>query len=186
MNKKIVISFDDLWEGNDHWEDFERFAEEIPGFKVTFFVITGKCSEEFLRKIKQPWTELVFHCWSHHRKDWLDWSKEEAKEKLTEYQKYGFVNGFKAPHYRITDEICQACDELGFWICSTPTMPVTSKKYWYTYPKDGAIMNYPEYDEYYDHLQNKRFTDCLENLKQFCRVYKPDFRFISEMIHTRK
>ena len=183
--KSIIVSYDDLWEGNDHWEEFEALYKEFPDLKITFFVIIGKCSEEFLKKIRQPWTELVYHCWSHHRKDWLIWSKEEAKEKLIEYLKYGFVKGFKAPHYRITDEICEACDELNFWICSSPTVQVNSKKYWYTYPKDGVVLNYPEYDEYYDHLQNVNFSECLERLKQFCRDNNPNFKFISEMIKTQ-
>ncbi len=182
MKKSLVISYDDLWEGNDHWEEFEKFAQEFPDLKITFFVIVGKCTNEFLEKVNQPWSELVYHCWSHHRKDWLSWSKEEAKEKLLEYQKYGFGKGFKAPHFRITDEICKACDELDFWVCSSPTVPIKNKKYWYTYPKDGIVLKYPDYDEYNDHLQNKNFSECLVILKQFCSNNKPEFKFISEVI----
>ena len=55
MNKrKIIISFDDLWEGNDHWEDFEKFTKEFPDLKIIFFVITKPGCEKFLVKIKQP------------------------------------------------------------------------------------------------------------------------------------
>ena len=38
MNKKIiVVSYDDLWEGNDKWDVFEKFYVKFPKYKVTFF-----------------------------------------------------------------------------------------------------------------------------------------------------
>lgn len=181
MKKDLIISFDDLWEGNDHWEEFEDFMKEFPSLKITFFVITGNCSEEFLQKIQRPWAQLVFHSWEHSG-HWQHWSVEETKEWLQKFQKYGFEKGFKAPAYKWTENHFKACDELGFWTCSSPTVPVKTKRYWYTYPADGQIHEYHDYDEYYDHLQNKNFTESLQSLKNFCREHNPNYKFVSEMV----
>ena len=155
MHKKLIISYDDLWEGNDNWEEFEKFAEEFPELKITFFVITGSCSKEFLKKIKQPWSQLVFHSWEHSG-HWKHWSIEETKKWLTKFQKYGFEKGFKAPAWKITDNIQEACKELNYWICSCPTIPVNTKQYWYTNPSEG-MNEYDDYTEYYDHIQHKHY-----------------------------
>lgn len=184
MRREIVISFDDMYLGNDRWEEFEKLHNEFPEIKITFFVITGNCTDEFLRKIKQSWTQLVFHSFEHSG-NWLDWTVEETKGWLLKFQEFDFEKGFKAPAYKWKEAHIKACDELGFWTCSSPTVPVRAKKYWYTYPTD-VIRKYPdrEYDEYYDHIQQFRFIECLEELKNFLRETKPIYKFISEKIIT--
>ena len=184
MNKEIIISFDDIYEGNDRWEEFEKLHIEFPDIKITFFVITGNCSDKFLKKIKKPWTQLVFHSFEHSG-NWLQWSIEETKEWLLKFQKFGFEKGFKAPAYKWKEAHIKACDELGFWICSSPTVSVKAKQYWYTYPSD-KIQEYHdrEYDEYYVHIQQVYFIDCLEKLKIFLREKRPIYKFISEKLIT--
>jgi len=192
MNKKLIISFDDLWEGNDRWEEFEKLHQEFPDLKITFFVITGRCSDEFLRKVNQSWTELVFHG-TEHSGGWLHWSKEETIKHLRNFnENYGFVKGFKAPGWKLTPNIIEACRELNFWICSTPTIPVPVR-HWYTYPQEG-LRFYSDYVEFYDHIQHRHydgqkwiedenvFLENLEKLKEYCRSNKPDYKFISEMV----
>ena len=190
---KTIISYDDLWEGNDQWEKFEKLHEEFPLLKITFFVITGKCSEEFLQKIKQPWTELVFHSYEHSGA-WLHWSKEEAKKWLLKFanDKYGFVKGFKAPAYKWTENIINACNELDYWMCTSPSVnfniwkdkkfnnsSVMPKKYWSTNVFAG-LTKHANYTEFYDHTQNKEFDKNLELLRKHCRENNPIFKFISE------
>lgn len=191
MKKDIVISYDDLYEGNDRWEEFEKLHDEFPDIKITFFVITGHCSDEFLRKIKQPWTQLVFHSWEHSG-HWLKWSVEETKEWLLKFQAYGFEKGFKAPGWRLTDNIRQACKELGFWICSASSVPVEGR-HWYTYDKEG-FREYPDYTEYYDHIQHQHydgkewivdahvFDENMTALKTFLRENPRTFKFITEKL----
>jgi len=183
--KTLIVSYDDLWEGNDHWEEFEKLADEFPGFKVTFFVITGKCSEKFLKKIQKPWAELVFHSWEHSGL-WQHWSKNETKTWLQKYSAppYNFKKGFKAPAYKMTDNIQDACDELDYWIVSSPTIPTRVKKHWYTYPSEG-IMHYESYSEAYGHLQNKDFSKLIDDVRQFCKTHNVTFKFISEVIITQ-
>jgi hypothetical protein len=184
MSRELVISFDDYWEGNSRTEELESLYKEFPDIKITLFVITGKCSEEFLKNAKNKNTQLCYH--SHeHAGEWLNWTKERTKELLLDCQKLGFEQGLKVPAYKWKEPHIKACDELGYWICSGSTVPVTAKKYWHTSPYEG-LTKYPnkEYDEYYDHFQREEFCQRLEELKQFIRETRPTFKFISEKIIT--
>ncbi len=110
------------------------------------------------------------------------------------HNEYDFEKGFKAPGWRITDEIIDACNELDFWICTPPTMPLKVKKVWYTYPKEG-LREYDGYTEFYDHIQHQHhdgkdwiededvFFKNLEILKKYCSTNVFDYKFISEVIH---
>lgn len=182
MRKEIIISFDDMWLGNDRWEEFEKLHAEFPDIKITFFVITGKCTDEFLRKIKQPWTQLVFHSFEHSG-NWLHWTIDETKNWLLKFQEFGFEKGFKAPAYKWKEAHIKACDELDFWICSSPSVPIEAKRYWFTNANEG-LTQYPtkEYDEYYDHLQRKEFSERLSQLREFLIKTKPIYKFISEKV----
>ena len=196
MNKQLIISFDDIRESCDRWEAFEKLFQEFPEIKVTFFVITEKSESEFFKKIKTKNTELVFHSFEHSG-HWLDWTVEKAKEWLLKYQNFGFEKGFKAPGWRLTDNIRIACKELGFWLCSSPTIPVNTKQYWYTYPQEG-FREYDNYVEFYDHVEHQHydgkqwikdenvFFENLEKLKQYCRQNKIDFKFITEVLKTNE
>jgi hypothetical protein len=184
MNKELIISFDDLGLKNERWEEFEKLFKEFPDIKITFFVITDKCSDDFLKNAKQKWNQLCFH--SHeHSGEWLHWTKEETKEWLLKFKKYGFEPSFKSPAYKWKEPHIQACDELGYWICSGTCVPVKAKKYWHTNPNEGLV-KYPnkEYDEFYDHIQRDEFFDRLEGLKKFIRETNPTFKFISEKLIT--
>lgn len=198
MNKNILIcSWDDIWEGNDKFEIFEQLHKKFPKFKATFFVNPGICSDAFLKKINLEWIELVYHA-ENHTGSHLSWSKNETKEWLLKYtnKKYGFVKGFKAPAYKWSKNIIDACNELNFWMCSSPSVPFFTwvnkkwysekpplkiKKYWYTNAKE-SLSYYKNYTEFYDHIQNKNFDKNLKELKEYCQKNNPNFKFISEVI----
>lgn len=191
--KEIVISYDDVYEGNDEWEEFVKLHEEFPNIKLTFFVITGKCSDEFLKKIKTDWIQLVFHSWEHSGV-WLTWTKEEAKEWLLKFQSYGFEKGFKAPGWKLTQNLIDACMELDFWIGSINTIPVPTK-HWYTLT-GSCLTEHDGYVEFFDHIQHqvyeksknewyedeKAFHTNLEILKEYCRNNEVSYKFISEVV----
>jgi len=196
MKKTLICSFDDLFEGNDKWDKFIELHNEIPELKITFFVNPGQCTEEFLLKIQVPWVELVYHA-ENHSGGFQNWSKKETKEKLLKYvNKYNFKKGFKPPAYKWTENIINACNELNFWMCSSPSVPffvwkdgkwdsslkLSAKKYWYTDPKAG-FKKYKEYDEFYDHIQNKDFDKNIDELRKYYKDSQPNYKFISEVIH---
>ena len=186
MNKKIVVvSLDDMWLGNDNWETFVDFQKKFPKFKATFFVNPGQgpCTDEFLKKINQPWTELAYHA-ENHSGGFKNWTKEDAKKYLLKYyNEYGFVKGFKAPGWKITQNIIDACKELDFWVASINTVPVDIEKIYYTSFKKGEGLLYlKNYTQYYGHLQSYNFHENLKELEQHCIENDPDFKFVSEMI----
>jgi len=182
-NRKIVISFDDMWKGNDRWNVFEDLHNKYPNFKVTFFVNPGQCSDEFLKMIKRDWTELVYHA-ENHTGSHMSWSKEEAKERLLKnHIEYGFVKGFKAPGWKITQNIIDACKELDFWIASLNTVILNHKKIFYTrYKKGEGLSLHKDYTEYYGHMQSYNFNENIKELDEYCLNNKLDFKFVSEMI----
>jgi hypothetical protein len=181
--KYIVVSYDDLWEGNDNWDAFVEFQKKIPNFKATFFVNPGQCSEAFLRKIDQPWSELAYHC-ENHSGGFKNWTKEEAIQHLMKYHKnYNFVKGFKAPGWKITQNLIEACKELDFWVSSISTIPVDIEKKYYVYYKKGeGLLELKEYVQYYGHLQSHNFNENLKELEEYVLKNNNRFKFVSEVI----
>jgi hypothetical protein len=100
-------------------------------------------------------------------------------------EKYGFVPGFKAPGWKKTEAIEKACTELGYWMCSCPAVKVNVPNCWYTHPREG-ITEYKDYTEYYAHTQNFDLDNNIEELKEYCRRNNPEFKFISEMVHSNE
>ncbi len=179
MSIPYIVSFDDLHENNNQWQLFLDLKKKLPALKVTFFVITGKESDEFLNKIKQDWTELVFHSYEHNG-EWLKWSKDEAKEWLLYFQKHGFARGFKAPGWKMTQNIADAINELDFWGCVCNNWEFGIKKKWITQKQGLTITS--EYIEMYGHIQDVDFKNKLDAIYESCRNREVDFKFMSEMI----
>lgn len=184
MNKKVIIaSYDDLWEGNDNWSTFEEFHKKFPNFKVTFFVNPGQCSNEFLKKVNVEWAELAYHC-QNHSGGFKHWSKDEAKQYLLKYHtEFNFIKGFKAPGWKITQPLIDACKELGFWIASINTVPVDIDRKYYTFYKKGeGLLELDTHIQYYGHLQSYNFHENLKELEEYCLQHDSEFKFISEVI----
>lgn len=186
MTKTIIVSYDDLWEGNDNWSIFEEFHKRVPTFKATFFVNPGQCSDEFLKKVNVEWVELAYHC-QNHSGGFKNWSKDEAKQYLQKYNtEFGFVKGFKAPGWKITQNLIDACKELGFWVSSINTVPVDIDNIYYIHYKKGeGLLELKEYTQYYGHLQSYNFHENLQELEEYCKNNEHEFKFISEIIENK-
>ena len=60
INKKdIVISYDDLYEGNDHWEEFEKLHKEFPDLKITFLLLLDRVQKNFLKSRKNLYSNIL-------------------------------------------------------------------------------------------------------------------------------
>jgi hypothetical protein len=186
MNKKlIIVSMDDFWEGNDHWDTFVELKRKFPKFKATFFTNPGQCSDEFLKKAQVSWIDLAYHC-QNHSGGYKNWTKEEAKEYLQKYHdEYNFGKGFKAPGWKITNELIEACRELNFWIASINTIRLEYDKMFYTHYKKREGLNFlQDYTEYYGHFQSYNFEENIKELDSFCSENDPDFLFINEYVNA--
>ncbi len=178
--KNIIVSFDDIYKNHDRWEEFKKIKEEIPEFKVTLFVIT-RDDKEYWDSLKTDWTELVFHSYEHSG-EWLNWSVEEAEKQLKYYNELGFAKGFKAPGWHMTENICKAINNLDFWVCTCKNQKYIFKDKWITQAQRFKI--YDNYAELWGHAQDVDFDIKIQRLKDYYKVNKGTFRFISEVINT--
>lgn len=155
----IVIDFDDFSEKENEIEILLKLKKANgPKFKVTLFTIPGKCSLQFLKKIKKeyPWMELAVHGWNHEGKgECLGWGRQTAKRYLQNALNMKvFVPGFKAPQWLASSGTYEACHELGFWVAEVKQnknkVPSGIKTYILEEPAvegviqaHGHISNYP-------------------------------------------
>jgi len=177
--KNLIISFDDIYKGNDKIEEFKKLKEEIPDFKVTFFVI-AKDDIAYWESLKEDWIELVFHS-TEHSGGWLKWSKEETIEKLKYYSSLGFSNGFKAPGWKMTQNIADAINELNFWGCVCKGHEFGIKNKWIT-RNQGLDIN-ENYIEMYGHIQDIDFKQKIDSIKKVVKNNEIRFKFISEVLN---
>jgi hypothetical protein len=180
MSKKIIVSFDDIFQKNDKWEEFKKIKEEIPEFKVTLFVIT-RDDKEYWDTLKTDWTELVFHSYEHGG-EWLKWTVEEAEKWLKYYHELGFAKGFKAPGWHMTENICKAINNLDFWVCTCKNQNFIFKNRWITLNQGLEIRD--DYVELWGHTQDTDFDIKIQKLKEYLKTNKGTFKFISEVINT--
>ncbi len=177
--KDFIVSFDDLYDGNDQWEQFLKLHDEIPELKVTFFVIASNLSYTFWKKINQPWCELVYHS-DEHTGNWLTWSKEEAKDRLQFHQYFNFAKGFKAPGWKMTQNIADAINELGYWGCVCNGYEFGINKKWIT--ERQGFLRTDSYFEMYGHTQDRDLHDKLYQIKEIAQTNEVQFKFISEVV----
>jgi len=180
----IIVQYDDIYKGNDKIEVFDAIHNVVPDFKVTFFVIMHDfVTKEYLDSLKRDWIEFVYHADEHHG-DWLKWDKETAKKNILKCQEYGFAKGFKAPGWKLTRPIIEACNELDYWCCICGTEPILKEikpnKAWVT--RHLGFNVYNDYTEMYGHIQENDFLTNISKLKEYIRVNKCEFKYISEII----
>lgn len=177
----LVISLDDYSEKYGGYEEIRELHQEFPDIKITLFAIPG--DGKYLAKAKADWTEIACH--SAHSGASREWSKEEAIASLMKHKKQGFAIGYKAPGWRLTQAIRDACNETGFWLCHCYRVQIKNvNSFWITWAKQG-FKHYESYSEFYCHVQDLHKKGYYENLKAFCREHQPNYKFISEAIDEK-
>ena len=111
----MLCDFDDFCE-YEHRLDLLRILKEAnPQFKVTLFAIPALGSDEFWASVP-GWCELAVHGWRHpHSREAEHWTYEETMSVLAA-RPPGFVKGFKAPGWMISDETYRALLDSGWWV----------------------------------------------------------------------
>lgn len=114
----FIVDADDFCEDNHGLQDLLFIKGQVPNFKITLFTIPGRCSKEFLKKIKKyDWIDLVPHGWMHPDPyECLNWTYEQSKEYLEKIEPLGMTKGFKAPGWQISDGMYKALEEKGYWV----------------------------------------------------------------------
>lgn len=118
ISQKVVFSVDDLC---DHtWPSMDALftlKKRYPNLKVTLFAIPFKTSLDRLLTIKKiPWIEVAVHGLDHSYREMLFLSKEEILEGFSKIDFFIFEKGFKAPHWRLNEQVIGCCNEFKMWV----------------------------------------------------------------------
>ena len=132
----IYVDADDFCEANDGGGVLEAIHAANPAFRITLFTIPARCSLPWLERMLQvPWMRLVPHGWLHatsreceHWGDFMSYRYLEAVGSL------GFVHGFKAPGWQISDGMYAALSALDWWVAdqhyNDTRRPVDLRVFW--------------------------------------------------------
>jgi hypothetical protein len=115
---KIILDLDDFCEENSRLDDLKCLHARLPGFKVTLFMIPGRCSLPWLQRMLDiPWMNLVPHGWRHDTsRECERWDTRTIYQYLGAIAPLGLATGFKAPGWQISDAVYDALLNEGYWI----------------------------------------------------------------------
>jgi len=182
--KPIVLDLDDLCDKWDPWDDLHRWKEKNPNGKMTLFTIPRRCSDALLiRYAKLDWIELAMHGWIHTTGECLYWTAEDTQVKLKEVQSMGFVTGFKAPKWLITDEVYRGLQAANWWVADHKM-----NKHVYDQFPDVAKYVYNSfkratpYRSLHGHTHDVCDNGINESFEKFCVDPNRAFKFVSEVV----
>lgn len=113
----LSLDLDDFAEDNHRLDLLEKLKEIFPEFKITLFTVPSKTSESWLKELsKFGFLEFALHGYEHSYLECQNWSKEEAKEKISNSFSDLYVKGFKAPYWAASDGLYKALKEMNFWV----------------------------------------------------------------------
>lgn len=111
----MVVDLDDFCEDNHRLDLLQQLHDANPEFRVTLFAIPALGSDEFWESVPE-WCELAMHGWAHpHPRECETWSYETATEMLARRPER-FVEGFKAPGWRMSPGLYRALLERDWWV----------------------------------------------------------------------
>jgi hypothetical protein len=115
----MICDFDDYHETNHRLDLLHQLHDANPLFRCTLFAVPALGSQEFWDATPE-WCELAMHGWLHPD-PWeaAQWTYEEAVDVLLAAPG-GFVEGFKAPGWQISDGTYAAIGALGWWCADHP------------------------------------------------------------------
>lgn len=119
----IIADFDDFCDDERSAADLERLIQlkqKVPALKVTLFTIPGRCSPEFIARVRSEysWLDLVQHGWNHDTNyECMKWTKADCRDFLAAGRDIGLTTkGFKSPGWQISDGCYEALAEEGYWV----------------------------------------------------------------------
>jgi len=111
----VIVDLADFSEHHNRLDLLHRLRDTHPDFRCTLFAIPGLGSEDFWASVPE-WCELAMHGWKHpDSREAEHWSYLDTITVLSN-RPYGFVRGFKAPGWQISDDTYRAIQDLGWWV----------------------------------------------------------------------
>ncbi len=118
----MVCDWDDLAEDDAGKRFLIRLAElrdRRADFRCTVFAIPGRGSDQFWQTIPD-WIELAVHGWMHPDVYECRWWTEARMWNANLTRPVGFVPGFKAPGWQISDGCYTVLQHAGWWVADHP------------------------------------------------------------------
>jgi hypothetical protein len=115
----MIVDFDDFCASNHRLDLLHELKAANPLFRVTLFAIPEQGTPKFWASVPD-WCELAVHGW-WHPDPWeaSKWSYVKALYVMRNAPD-GFVQGFKAPGWQISDPTYQALMDRGWWCADHP------------------------------------------------------------------
>jgi len=202
---KIVLSLDDFSVVNNRLLWLLKLKEHFPGFKVSLFTVPidepqdwGPYLErnEFLKVIKEnlDWMQIIPHGYNHRGSEMrnAEWRyfKEVTVPAIEEaFKKDGlpYEKGFKAPHWRWSDGVVQALDEMGWWGAIDPRQPNMAKPkrfYCHDYAIDDFNPESHDILKLHGHVYGTRndLAKCFDNLLKIPK--DAEWHFVTDFLET--
>lgn len=131
---KVVLDIDDFSVSTPRWEVFYRLRDHFPNFRVSMFTIPSprRCdygpylirketAEEIHKNL--DWIQIIPHGLNHESSrefehyDQATFKHDYIPKMADAFAEFGlpYVKGFKAPHWRWSQGVVNALDELGWW-----------------------------------------------------------------------
>lgn len=103
----VIVDLDDFCQDNNSLEMLFALKNQIPNFKVNLFTIVGRCSEQFIKDIKEfKWIDLIPHGFMHlTSRECETWDYSKCINYLKWCEKLKITKGFKAPGWQISDDM---------------------------------------------------------------------------------
>jgi len=126
--KELVCDIDDF--GSNHIisdqcqtrdcrEELDKLHYTNPKFKATLFAVPAEMTPELLEwcDANKGWVELAVHGWKH-ASNWecAEWTYKDMDKHMQKIRGWGFVRGFKAPGWQISQGCYEWLLENGWWI----------------------------------------------------------------------
>ena len=135
IKDNVIFDLDDYGEhpALDCFDLLKRVKDDYPNLKVTLFGIPHFLTQEKITNLHSTgWIEVAMHGWKHlpwnnawHPITGIDdrglfecerWSTQDAIRALELGEAMGFVHGFKAPYWAITQNVIDTLSQRGWWL----------------------------------------------------------------------
>lgn len=172
----MIIDFDDFHETNHRLDLLSELHAANPAFRCTLFAVPALGTPAFWASVPD-WCELVVHGWLHpDPREAENWTYDQAIDVLLAAPD-GFVEGFKAPGWQISDGTYAALAELDWWVADQPYNDGRR-------PKGLRVHRLGDGDHWHGHIQNvcgngleETFPDLLDRVRR-----ATSFELVSESV----
>lgn len=122
--KPLVIDFDDLQDERQLVDHVAPWLFSNPLVKATAYAIPNRLGPVHEMRKRWPQIEFAIHGFEHTYAECLAWSDEETDYYLQRALNMGYAPVFKAPNWLHTEEVIEACTNLGIVLHTHKSTPV--------------------------------------------------------------